>query len=482
MVGALPPGRSRDELVAEVERVLDVLPHDAPVLVAVSGGPDSVALLHLAADARPDLTLTVGHVRHGLRDDSIDLETVRHHARALGVPVSVAQVDVDGPGGIEAAARSARYRALHRLAAEADTTWVLVGHTADDQAETVILRAVRGTGLRGLAAMAPLRADAVGEDVIQIVRPLLRLRREDIRRFVALEGLDAVTDPMNRELRFSRVRAREEVLPALERLAPDPVGALTRLADLAREDDDQLSAEARELGAEVGRRYGPAFALRADALTELPEGMARRLVRILLDEVRADARPLDAAAVEAALSLGAGEALDVAGAQVTCGGGWLAAAPAELPASAPQPLALPGTTTWGPAGVRIHATLADRDDRGQLRLGLDLPWRPEGGSVPLAAIPPGGDPAQGEVVLPAGVVASPLTVRSREPGDRVRLAAGTRKLQDVLVDRGVPRALRDLLPVVVSQERVLWVPGVVSDAELIGAAGSPAAHLRVALA
>ncbi|MDQ4131367.1 MAG: tRNA lysidine(34) synthetase TilS [Actinomycetota bacterium] len=428
-------------------------------LIALSGGPDSTALTYLVSEARPDLKLSLGHVRHGLREDDVDVATVHRHAEALKLPLAIAEIEVRPSGeGLEAAARVGRHAALRRLASEAGVAWILLGHTADDQAETVLLRVARGTGITGLAGMRALRGD--------LVRPLLRIRRSDVRRFVALEGLDAAEDPTNRDPASRRVRVRQTVLPALETLAPDPVGALVRLADLARVDATYLEAEAARVARSSIRPYGPARALSTELLAGLDVAVASRVVRRLLAAVRGST-PVNAGHVDAVLALQAGQARDLPGVIVTRGGGWLAAAPPELPEAGPVTLAVPGVTNWTPAAVSIVAVT-----------GSDSPVQPHD-LLSHEALPPGGNPALGSVAL-GGLQQGDLVVRSRRQGDRVTARAGTRKLQDLFVDAGIPRAVRDLVPVVTLGDRLLWVPGVTVDVRAESAGRiTPTLHLAV---
>jgi tRNA(Ile)-lysidine synthase len=460
-------------LVAEVERVLEAVPIGAAAVVALSGGPDSTALAHLVADARPDLDLTLGHVRHGLRDDDHDVDVVQWHASVLGLPLQVLEVSVTPAGeGIEAAARAQRYAALRRIAREAEAGWLLVGHTADDQAETVLMRLARGTGVEGLAAMSAVRGD--------IVRPLLRVRRNDLRRFVVHEGLRTADDPMNHDPSVARVVARTEVLPAMERLAPDPVGALARLADLARQDAARLEEEAAGAVSAIVRTYGPARSVPLEALEALDGALASRVVRAMIDASRGSDDPPSAAHVSDVLALRPGQALDLPGVTVTCGGGWLAAAPADLRRPDPVPLPVPGAARWS---VGTIVASAEGDTVGpaaqaQLPLPLSERWIAPRVPIDVALLPPGGDTQLGQVVL--GDVGGGLLVRSRTPGDRLRTDSGTRKLQDLLVDAGVPRAMRDLVPVVAIGDRILWVPGIAVDAEAVRAGrADPELHLAV---
>jgi tRNA(Ile)-lysidine synthase len=445
-------------------------------VLACSGGPDSTVLAHLVAEARGDLDLSIAHVRHGLRDDRRDLEVVTRHAEWLGLDLEVVEVSVATDGhGIEAAARDARYDALRRIAAERGAEAILVGHTADDQAETVLLRLARGTGIDGLAAMAPVSG--------ALARPLLRIRRADVRRFAVLEGLPTAEDPTNEDPRVRRAIVRHDLLAVLERVADDPVGALARLADLARDDRAALEALADE-AASIVRVVGDVRAISEADLAALPRALARRVVRDALAAVAG--APPDAVSVERVLEPDAG-ALTLPGpVEVTAAGGWRALAPRRLPRIPPVALRLPGVAVWSPAHVAIQSITADSDPfrpraLGQVSLEIDV-WSPPEVDTDPRLVPPGGSTQRMHLALPADI--PPLTVRHRTPGDRVRTAAGTRRLQDVLVDAHVPRPVRDVWPVVaVGDDEIVWVPGIVADEALLRAGrGAPAAQLRVTAA
>lgn len=471
-VGALPGGQRREALVAEVVRALAVLPDRARLAVALSGGPDSTALAHLVCEARPDLAVTLVHIRHGLRDDREDLELVRQHADWLGVPLLIREVVVQRRGrGTEAAAREARYAALREVATSIRARAVAVGHTADDQAETVLLRAARGTGIAGLAAMA-----AAGDDLI---RPLLRLRRGDVARFLLLEGLPAAQDPTNRDPHIRRVAVRYDVLPTLDRVAGDAVGALTRLADLSREDAAALDGWAAEVVAGRVRRLGPVHLVADAEVASLPPAVARRVVRAVLLAAAPGQPPPSAATVSRILDLGAGQAVDLPhGLRATAGGGWRAVSPRELPVAPPRSLAWPGATAWTPIGVRVTVVVPE-PDAGQLALALPGAWSPPSFRADAGLVPPGGHRDRLAILLPTGV--GPLWLRHRAPGDRVRTAVGTQRLAELYIDAGIPRPLRALWPVVATETgRVLWVPGVAADADVLAAGRrEPAAQLRL---
>jgi tRNA(Ile)-lysidine synthase len=196
------------------------------VLVAVSGGPDSMALLDVLARLaqRLGFTLLAHGVDHGLRSEAArELELAAAHAEKLGVRFESTRVAVAPGGNLQARARSARYAALEAARAEGAATLVATAHHADDRAETVLLRLLRGAGPRGLAVL-PARAD-------HKIRPFLRARKSDILAHLARHHVPFVEDPSNRDRRHQRVRVREELLPLLAELSPGIVGHLNALAD-----------------------------------------------------------------------------------------------------------------------------------------------------------------------------------------------------------------------------------------------------------
>jgi len=182
------------------------------VLVACSGGPDSTALVHVLHRLRAELgiTLSVASIDHGLRPESAsEVEQVSALANELGIPFYSGRVEVPRQGAsIQGRARELRYRALHEIARTRGATRVAVGHSQDDQAETVLARILRGTGIRGLGGIEPRRADGV-------IRPLLDCRRSDLRDYVLHRGLPFIDDPSNHQRDFERARIRHEVLPVL---------------------------------------------------------------------------------------------------------------------------------------------------------------------------------------------------------------------------------------------------------------------------
>jgi len=201
-------------------------PRGSTVLVAVSGGPDSTALLHVLAGLRERLAfgLFAHGVDHGLRAESeAELDGAEAFARSLDVPFRRTRLKVDTGGNLQARARAARWAALREAAAAVRADRIATGHHADDRAETMILRILRGTGVRGLAVMPPRDGDRI--------RPMLAARRSDVDAHLARHRLPYFTDPSNRIPRFMRTRVRYEILPALEKLNPRVVEHLCAVAD-----------------------------------------------------------------------------------------------------------------------------------------------------------------------------------------------------------------------------------------------------------
>jgi tRNA(Ile)-lysidine synthase len=245
------------------------------VLIACSGGADSVALAAAAAFEAPRLGLRLGGVTvdHGLQTGSASrAAAVVALLSGLGLdPVEAVAVDVSAQhGGPEAAARAARYGALDEVADRLGAITVLVGHTLDDQAETVLLGLARGSGTRSLAGMAPVNA--------RYRRPLLAVERAVTRAACADLGLPVWDDPHNDDPAFTRVRVRADVLPVLEAaLGPGLAAALARTADLARDDADALDQWAARSFAEVAAADG---SLEVAALAQLPPAVRRRVLRL----------------------------------------------------------------------------------------------------------------------------------------------------------------------------------------------------------
>jgi tRNA(Ile)-lysidine synthase len=228
------------------------------LVAAVSGGPDSMALLHVLARLAPKVGFSVyAHgVDHGLRAEaSKELDVAEAFAEHLGVPFARSRIAVSRGGNLQARAREARFEALAEAARAVGARAIATAHHADDRAETVLLRLMRGAGPRGLAVLPP-RATLGGHDDLELVRPLLRARRADVLAHIERHAVAFSTDPSNTDPRFLRVRVRRELMPLLEELAP---GVAIHLVALA----DQL--------AEPGEGQGTAFPLSRETQAALAQ-------------------------------------------------------------------------------------------------------------------------------------------------------------------------------------------------------------------
>ena len=322
------------------------------VLIGVSGGADSVALLHVLMNLASALRLRlhVLHVDHGLRPDSAhDAEFVRALGARLGVPVDAVGVSV-GTGSVEAAARAARHAALEAAAERLGAARIALGHTADDQAETLMMRVLEGTGVRGLAGIPPVRG--------RVIRPLIESRHREAVAALTTAGLSWLEDPSNRDPRFFRNRVRHALLPRLaDEAGGDLVARLGRLARRAREAVDALDSLAAAELSRLGRAEDDgALVLSRSALASLPRPVAAEVLHLAagrfgsraplrawghrgLRRILADAQP------RRAFRLG-GVVLEVSGDRVRVGAARAPAfTPRELPAGRSKPSSFPPAIT-----------------------------------------------------------------------------------------------------------------------------------------
>jgi tRNA(Ile)-lysidine synthase len=424
------------------------------VAVAISGGSDSVALFWLLHALAPDLGLELAglvHVNHQLRGAESDGDEAfcRRLADRMGLPIAVAAIDVAADArarrvSIEVAARDARYAFFERAAADLGATVIVTGHTLDDQAETVMLRLLRGAGTRGLSGVRPRRG--------RVARPLLHVRRAEARDYLIARDEAWRDDASNLDTAIVRNRVRHELMPVLESVAPGAAVVLARTARLAQDDESFLmEAAIKNRPALVVSEEGSGGPVELDAgtLSLLPPALGRRLIRALAAQV-APGAGLSAAHLEAVLGLAGSDKttghLDLPGLTVRKHGAGLSLLRAAgEPDSvskiswAPRALDVPGSVAVPEASVMISAT----------RGAATVEWSALG---------------SGAAAVQMQSIRLPLFVRNRRPGDRFRPlgAPGRRKLQDVLVDRKVPRGDRDRVALVVdADDKIVWVAGLV---------------------
>lgn len=443
------------------------------VLVAVSGGPDSVALLHVLCEIAPELRvrLAVAHLDHGMRgaNGAADAEFVRGLARDLGLPCTHGKADVPAARrahgtSSEEEARAQRYRFLTATARECGAASVATGHTADDLAETLLLFMLRGAGDGALAGFPWRRPLAKG---VALIRPLRATRREELLAWLGTRPYRE--DETNADRRFTRSQVRHELLPLLvERYNPRVVEALGRAADRWAEAAGLIQQHVENsLVMSLIERGAGRIALDADTLARYDEPLRLRVVRAAYSLLFSpSSQPLEAGhtASLAGLALESRGALALPGGITACReeGALVLRAAADRPkaegeagAGVSLDLRVPGRTDLvgfgapGTAPEVIEARVVGTEEGGRLVSGAGEAHGPGAGRERLA----GFDLAR---------VEPPLVVRHPLPGDRMRPLGmrGTRKLQDILVDRKVPRAERSRLWLVCDRNCILWIVGV----------------------
>lgn len=418
------------------------------IVVGVSGGADSVALLDILATlgAEKGFRVVAAHLDHSLRCDSAgDASFCGELCQRLGVPLRAAVADVRGRarrehGGIEEAARLERYAFLRSVKEHEGAVAIAVAHTRDDQAETFLLRLLRGAGSTGLAAMRARSGD--------LVRPLLAVSRADVLDHLRSRGLVWSEDPTNADPALLRTRVRRELLPYLEqRFNPRVREALARSAALLADEAALIEGLGRDLVERSSRRDGPAVVLSREALREAPRAVGRAALRVTL-EATGGLRGVGAVHVERALDLA--RSATPSGRHLPLPGGREAASSFGEIRVGPRPATAVPYAYPLPVPGRV-----------------DLP----GGFTLVARSSRGPSASKEETAVVAAAEDEPLVVRTRRPGDCVRTRGREVSLKRFLMDRRVPADLRGRLPMVAAGRRVLWVPGLpVEDGALTGGA------------
>ena len=440
------------------------------LVVAVSGGPDSVALLYslLNLSHVAGLKLHIAHLDHDFRGEEAeeDARFVSTLAGRLGLPSTVEKADAvayqkeAGISSFEEAAREVRYDFLTRVVADQSADAVALGHTADDLAETVLMHVIRGSGIHGLRGMVELstwRGRRAGPQAV-LFRPLLGVTRDETAAYCSTNGIAFREDTANLSLRFTRNRVRHELLPSLARYNPKIKEALVRLSKAAALEIDYLEEELGEVWDSVARREGDSIALDVGHLASLHPFMRRMVLRRAYEQLAGDTRRLAEAHLKAMADLvesPSGKVLSLPrGLRLHAAYRWLilrkgTGVPSPFPTLEGEhelllPSAVEEKVTQIPGWVisaRLLPALTTRHP--------DLPA--QGGKEP--------DPLVAWLDLEA--TGDGLHVRTRVPGDRFQPLGmlGEKKLQDFFVDQKVPRSWRDAIPLLVSGRGIAWVVG-----------------------
>jgi len=427
------------EKVRKTVTRFEMLQRGEGVVVATSGGPDSMVLLHLLLRLQKlwQLRLHVAHLDHGLRGEegNRDAEFVRARAERWGLPVTVGKIEGlrREKGSLQEAARRARYRFLEGVAQAVRAERIALGHTQDDLAETVLINLLRGSGLRGLAGIPPARQGC-------IIRPLIEVSRKEVSIYADAYQIPFVRDSSNAQEDYLRNRIRLKLLPILAEYNPKAVEALARAALILREEDMYLSSLVEEALASLFVRRGEEAALSAVKLKTLPSALRRRVLREAFNRFSGYSLSWErTTALERLLDAPPGRLHLVGQIAASWEGKELifASHRMEKGNDVVYPLSPEGETDLPAFGLRLRLT-------GLPKGACDL--RVAG---PFCAF------------LDAGEAQHPLVVRAWRPGDRFSPIGlgGSKKLQDFFVDAKVPRRRRSSIPLLLSGDRIAWVVG-----------------------
>ncbi len=428
------------------------------VLVAVSGGPDSVALLHLLYELRGELGLhlEVAHLEHGIRAGEAegDARFVEQLADELKLPFHLKKISIPairsqaGGGNIEALARRERYGFLAQVARREKLNKVATAHTRDDQAETVLMWLLRGAGRKGLAGIAPRQSvnlsGAKSSKYVQIIRPLLGLTKKELVDFLTENELGYRLDRTNEDLAFRRNWIRLELMPRLmEKFDPRLPVRLAHSAEVLGDEEELLGLLSQQALRSVAGKNG----LSRERLLLQPKALQRRVIRLWIEEVRGHLRGLDFDHIEALLKLAA-------------------KGPAQ------GRLALPGDWEFIREYGILRLAMCSRKARKSKRVCYCYPLvmggetaLPEAGmklrSEQFAETSPGLPRDEWEATFDMGSLSQPLAVRNFRRGDRFQplgLAGHRKKIKDLFIDNKVPLSARIVWPILVMGEEILWLP------------------------
>ena len=460
------------ELCSRVQDVIireQLIEKEDLIIVAVSGGADSLALLHLLYRLKGEeilpFSLYVAHLNHGLRGRAAreDAAFVREEARRLGLPCTVGEVDVRAFSrnrrlSLEDGARRLRYRFLVQLAQRTGATRVAVGHQSDDQVETLLLNILRGTGLDGLAGMQNKR---LLDEGITLIRPLLELSREEVERYCRESKLTPRLDETNLHSEFTRNRIRLQLIPLLEHeFNPRVRRGLQRLSQLLTLDRDFMQREATtglsRLLLKEDEREEQYLVIDGKGLLEEHKALQGRILRLavrrLLGAVPRDISQFHVRMVLELLREGSPHGMLhlPGGLRVSRSYDNLTLYYREPPRAAnivPLALAVPGVVSLPGSGIKLKASLFAPEN---------LKWPPDAGKEAYLDF----DQVL-KKILPSVNGKVELVVRPRLSGDRFHPlgAPGQRKLKNYLIDQKVPRAERELILLVVAGEEIIWVAG-----------------------
>lgn len=463
---------NKDPLIAELSKEAasrGLWQSGDTIVAAVSGGPDSMALLHMLHAIQQDqgLRLIAAHVNHGFRGEESagELETVKTYTASLSVPCETVTLDLptyieENRLNLQSAARERRYAFLHEIADKHGASKIALAHHADDQAETVLMRLIRGSGLTGLSGMSSVRR----EKNVELIRPLLRMNKSDLLRYCEEHAIPYCTDSSNLARYYFRNTIRLDVIPYLSQYNPQLSQSLQRLAEVAGTEDDYMERQTSELFGRLVTQKGGEYAIGCQELRGLHVALQRRLIKLILNYLSQETENLSFSGVET-MRLAASEDAPATW-RMDAGGGvrcmreydvlrWVRSSP-EL---AEQP-----------SGFGYDYVLNAGTERLAVQLSswtFEMEWIEDDGgrSRPSSRM---------EAYFDADQLQFPLHVRNRLPGDRIHVLGlnGSKKVQDMFVDEKIPPSIRESYPLLCDAAgKLLWIPGLRRSSHALAGAG-----------
>lgn len=406
------------------------------ILVACSGGVDSVVLLKTLKDL--GYAVSCGHVHHGLRDNADrDLHFTEGFCVENSIPFRATRVDVKARVSethetVEEAARILRYEALAQMAKDADTSVIALAHHKNDQAETVLFQMLRGSGLKGLSGMAPVRMQKTENGVFKLARPLLSVTREEILHFAESEHLSWVEDETNAINDASRNRIRNKVIPELREIRPDAVEKIAATAEFAGEADRYLRAEADAFIEKHGKKTETVLRIPLNLARDLNPLLLRYVILGILRDLSVSLKDVSRKHIEALNGVFSG----VVGTEITLPGGAYGVTEYESAAFSREKQDYLASVSEDFSGYRLKTRLFPMEK------GMEFPENIYTKCFDY-------DKITGTVIL-----------RTRQAGDLLSVAPDSRKkLKEYFIDEKIPRLSRDRIPVVADENRILWVFG-----------------------
>ncbi|AJS60748.1 tRNA lysidine(34) synthetase TilS [Paenibacillus sp. IHBB 10380] len=428
--------------------------HDT-IIVAVSGGPDSVALLHVMHEVsqhHTPLNLVCAHVHHGFRAESDEeSELVRAAAKELNIPFEMESLDIpaymkQSGKGPEEAARDKRYEFLFKKAEAYGAKSIAVGHHADDQAETVLLHLLRGSGPSGLSGMKFKRS----LKNVELIRPLLRIYKTDLVEVCKNGGYAYAIDNSNLQTEYRRNAIRLNVLPYLGQYNGQITQSLNQLSSIVAGEDDYVELAAEEAYRELVQQKDGRFTVAVPSFLGLHVALQRRLIKLILNYMSVNSEITDFSKVE---SIRQGFVqIHATTWSRDLGGGITCIREYDVVTFMPQPLEKRLSYTY-----RLD-TVVQELRVNEIGKVLRMISRPRGDSAILK------EEIQGhEALFDADQLVFPLTLRSRQDGDTMKVMGlgGSKKVKDLLIDEKIPPSMRQCIPMIVDGcNNMLWIPGI----------------------